>query len=58
VVGASYGGSVAMNQAILTPGRVASITLLDPAGLTRLDPRFWLWLSITGQPGHARNRSW
>ena len=53
MVGASYGGWVAMNQAIRTPGRVASITLLDPAGPTRLDARFWLWLSITGQPGHA-----
>ena len=53
MVGASYGGSVAMNQAIRTPGRVASIALLNPAGLTRLDARFWLWLSISRQPGRA-----
>jgi pimeloyl-ACP methyl ester carboxylesterase len=39
---------VAMNQAIRAPGRVASITLLDPAGLTKLDARFWWWLSISG----------
>jgi pimeloyl-ACP methyl ester carboxylesterase len=48
LVGFSYGGWVAMNQAIRAPGRVASITLLDPAGLTKIDARFWWWLSITG----------
>jgi pimeloyl-ACP methyl ester carboxylesterase len=48
LVGYSYGGWIAMNQAIRAPGRVASITLLDPAGLTKLDARFWLWLSISG----------
>src|SRR5580658_2808388 len=48
LVGVSYGGWVAMNQAIRAPERVASITLLDPAGLTRLDARFWWWLSISG----------
>jgi len=48
LVGFSYGGWVAMNQAIRAPGRVASITLLDPAGLTKLDARFWLWLSVSG----------
>ena len=48
LVGMSYGGWVAMNQAIRAPERVASVTLLDPAGLTRLDARFWRWLTITG----------
>jgi pimeloyl-ACP methyl ester carboxylesterase len=48
LAGFSYGGWVAMNQAIRAPGRVASITLLDPAGLTKLDTRFWLWLSVSG----------
>jgi pimeloyl-ACP methyl ester carboxylesterase len=48
LVGFSYGGWVAMNQAIRAPGRVASITLLDPAGLTKLDGRFWWWISISG----------
>src|ERR1700761_8789546 len=48
LVGCSYGGWVAANQAIRAPGRVASITLLDPAGLTRLDARFWWWFSISG----------
>jgi pimeloyl-ACP methyl ester carboxylesterase len=48
LVGASYGGWVAMNQALRAPERVASITLLDPAGLTKLDARFWFWLNISG----------
>jgi pimeloyl-ACP methyl ester carboxylesterase len=37
LVGLSYGGWVA-----------ASITLLDPAGLTKLDARFWWWFTISG----------
>jgi pimeloyl-ACP methyl ester carboxylesterase len=48
LVGFSYGGWIAMNQAIRAPGRVASITLLDPAGLTKLDARFWWWMSVSG----------
>jgi pimeloyl-ACP methyl ester carboxylesterase len=48
LVGFSYGGWIAMNQALRAPGRVASITLLDPAGLTRPDARFYRWLTITG----------
>jgi pimeloyl-ACP methyl ester carboxylesterase len=48
LVGFSYGGWIAMNQAIRAPRRVASITLLDPAGLTKLDARFWWWFSISG----------
>ena len=48
LVGLSYGGWVAMNQALRAPARVASITLLDPAGLTRLDARFWWWFTISG----------
>jgi pimeloyl-ACP methyl ester carboxylesterase len=48
LVGFSFGGWMAMNQAIRAPGRVASITLLDPAGLTKLDARFWWWFSISG----------
>src|ERR1700689_658739 len=48
LVGYSYGGWIAMNQAIRAPDRVASITLLDPAGLTKLDARVWFWLSISG----------
>ncbi|MGH3256154.1 MAG: alpha/beta fold hydrolase [Streptosporangiaceae bacterium] len=48
LIGISYGGWVAANQALRAPARVASITLLDPAGLTKLDARFWWWLGISG----------
>jgi len=48
LVGYSYGGWIAMNQALRAPGRVASITLLDPAGLTKPDARFYRWLTISG----------
>ncbi|MBV9792737.1 MAG: alpha/beta fold hydrolase [Actinobacteria bacterium] len=48
LVGVSYGGWIAMNQAIRAPAPIASITLLDPAGLTKLDARFWWWLTISG----------
>ncbi|MFD0971362.1 alpha/beta fold hydrolase [Plantactinospora endophytica] len=38
LVGFSYGGWIAMNQATRASERVASITLLDPAGLTKPTP--------------------
>ena len=50
LVGFSYGGWIAMNQAIRAPRRVASLTLLDPAGLTKVDARFWWWLSVAAWP--------
>jgi len=48
LVGYSYGGWIAMNQALRATGRVASITLLDPAGLTKPNARFYRWLTISG----------
>jgi pimeloyl-ACP methyl ester carboxylesterase len=64
LVGLSWGGWVAMNQAIRAPGRVASITLLDPAGLTKLDARFWWWFwvssmaTLTPMPLRRRLARW
>src|SRR5262249_43509709 len=48
LVGYSYGGWIAMNQAIRAPRRVASITLLAPPGLTKLDPRSRSWPAHSG----------
>lgn len=48
LVGSSYGGWLALNQALRSPGQVASITLLDPAGLQKVSLRFWWWLAING----------
>ena len=47
VVGCSYGGWLALNHAIDTPGRIAALTLLDPAGFAHPGPRFYRWM-ITG----------
>src|SRR6202451_3844510 len=48
LVGFSYGGWVAMNQALRRPARLSSVMLLDPAVLTKIDARFYRWLTITG----------
>src|SRR5271154_1200943 len=48
LVGFSYGGWVAMNQAIRAPARVASITLLPPTWLISPDTRFSRWFTISG----------
>ncbi|MFJ4685207.1 alpha/beta fold hydrolase [Streptomyces sp. NPDC088789] len=44
VVGSSYGGWLALNQAHRGPDRLASVTLLDPGGLEKVGPRFFVWL--------------
>jgi pimeloyl-ACP methyl ester carboxylesterase len=48
LVGTSYGGWIALNQALRAPGLVATITLLDPAGLEKIGPRFYWWFYLSG----------
>ncbi|MER6841898.1 alpha/beta fold hydrolase [Streptomyces platensis] len=47
LVGASYGGWLALNQALHRPGRLASVTLLDPGGLEKVGVRFFGWVFLS-----------
>ncbi|MFE6052917.1 alpha/beta fold hydrolase [Kitasatospora sp. NPDC056446] len=42
LVGVSYGGWLALNQAVHAPGRLASVTSLDPGGIEKVPARFYL----------------
>ncbi|MER5743003.1 alpha/beta fold hydrolase [Streptomyces sp. NPDC002225] len=44
LVGSSYGGWLVINQAHLRPGRLASVTPLDPGGLEKVGLRFFVWI--------------
>lgn len=44
LAGISYGGWLALNQVFRAPRRLASVTLLDPGGLEKVGPRFFVWL--------------
>ncbi|MFK0257094.1 alpha/beta fold hydrolase [Streptomyces sp. NPDC090445] len=44
LVGSSYGGWLVVNQAHLRPGRLASVTALDPGGLEKVGLRFFVWI--------------
>ncbi|MER7394642.1 alpha/beta fold hydrolase [Streptomyces sp. NPDC000151] len=44
LVGSSYGGWLALNQAHRGPNRLASVTLLDPGGLEKVGLRFFVWI--------------
>lgn len=44
LVGSSYGGWLALNQAHRSPDRLASVTLLDPGGLEKVGLRFFVWI--------------
>ncbi|MFE4412615.1 alpha/beta fold hydrolase [Streptomyces sp. NPDC056821] len=44
LVGSSYGGWLALNQAHCRPDRLASVTLLDPGGLEKVGLRFFVWI--------------
>jgi pimeloyl-ACP methyl ester carboxylesterase len=44
LVGASYGGWVALNQALRSPARLRAVGLVEPVGLAQLDMRrFLVW---------------
>ncbi len=51
LVGCSYGGWVALQHQLHTPGRAATITLLDPAGFGRITKRFIAWVVVGGLAG-------
>ncbi|MEU8077802.1 alpha/beta hydrolase [Catellatospora citrea] len=51
LVGCSYGGWTALQHQLHTPGRAATITLLDPAGFGRITKRFLLWVILGGLAG-------
>ncbi|MDR7274854.1 alpha/beta fold hydrolase [Catenuloplanes atrovinosus] len=53
LAGMSYGGWAALRYAIASPDRVASLTLLDPAGFGRVTPAFMVWLIAGGLAGLA-----
>jgi pimeloyl-ACP methyl ester carboxylesterase len=47
LIGTSYGGWLALNQAHRRPGRLASVTLLDPGGLEKVGLRFFGWILVS-----------
>ncbi len=47
LVGSSYGGWLALNQAHRRPDRLASVTLLDPGGLEKVGLRFFVWIFVS-----------
>jgi pimeloyl-ACP methyl ester carboxylesterase len=48
LVGVSWGGYLALEHEIRHPGRVAAITLVDPAGLGPIPLRLWAWIIVGG----------
>ncbi|WP_307821774.1 alpha/beta fold hydrolase [Streptomyces coffeae] len=47
LVGSSYGGWLALNQAHRGADRLASVTLLDPGGLEKVGLRFFVWIFVS-----------
>jgi pimeloyl-ACP methyl ester carboxylesterase len=48
LVGASYGGWLALNQALRSPQRLATISLVEPVGFQKVGARFFLWAIACG----------
>lgn len=53
LVGCSYGGWTALQHELRSPGRAATITLLDPAGFGRVSARFMGWVIAGGLAAFA-----
>lgn len=51
LVGSSFGGWTALEQQLGSGGRVAALTLVDPAGLAPLTGRFYRWIIFGGMAG-------
>jgi pimeloyl-ACP methyl ester carboxylesterase len=51
LVGTSFGGWTALAQQLHAPGRVAAVTLLDPAGFGPVTGRFYRWVILGGLAG-------
>ncbi|MBD0694221.1 alpha/beta fold hydrolase [Streptomyces sp. CBMA123] len=48
LVGCSYGGWIALHHQLRHPGRTATLTLVDPAGLADVGRRFYTWIILGG----------
>ncbi|GIG56824.1 carboxylesterase [Longispora fulva] len=53
VVGCSYGGWTALHAVLAAPGRVARLTLVEPAGFAEVGARFIGWIIAGGLAGLA-----
>jgi pimeloyl-ACP methyl ester carboxylesterase len=51
LVGMSFGGWAAIQQQLHAPGRVAAVTLVDPAGFGPVTGRFYRWVVLGGMAG-------
>lgn len=51
LVGMSFGGWTAVQHQLHEPGRVAAVTLLDPAGFGPVTGRFYRWVVLGGLAG-------
>jgi pimeloyl-ACP methyl ester carboxylesterase len=61
LAGASYGGWLVLNQALRSPRRLTTITLVEPGGFEKVSPRLFLWAIACGlaaiAPGPIRRRA-